>query len=136
MTGQGTSAIKVGVIADQTGALSFMGIADANVAEMVVNDINADGGLLGRPVDLYLQDGATTDSVAEAAATKLVQDHHVDVIFGGIYSSTGKLLRAQPSRRGRSFTSTLSNTRGRNATLSSFVPAPCQRNRLSPSSRG
>src|SRR4029078_5125518 len=30
------SPIKVGVIAEQTGALSFMGIADANVAKMVV----------------------------------------------------------------------------------------------------
>ena len=48
------SPIKVGVIAEQTGALSFMGIADANVAKMVVDDINASGGVLGRRVDLYL----------------------------------------------------------------------------------
>ena len=67
------SPIKVGVIAEQTGALSFMGIADANVAKMVIDDINASGGVLGRQVDLYLEDGATTDSVAEAAATKLVE---------------------------------------------------------------
>ena len=40
--------IKVGVITDQTGALSFMGIANANVAKMVIDDINANGGLLGR----------------------------------------------------------------------------------------
>ena len=44
--------IKVGVIADQTGALSFMGIANANVARMVIDDINAGGGLLGRQVEL------------------------------------------------------------------------------------
>jgi ABC-type branched-subunit amino acid transport system substrate-binding protein len=64
--------IKVGVITDQTGPLSFMGIANANVAKMVIDDINATGGLLGRQVDLYLEDSATTDSVAEAKATKLV----------------------------------------------------------------
>jgi branched-chain amino acid transport system substrate-binding protein len=40
-------AIKVGVITDQTGPLSFMGIANANVAKMVIDDINANGGLLG-----------------------------------------------------------------------------------------
>ena len=40
--------IKVGVIADQTGPLSFVGLANANVARMVVGDINAKGGLLGR----------------------------------------------------------------------------------------
>ena len=41
-------AIKVGAICDLTGPMSFMGIADANVARMVVDDINAGGGLLGR----------------------------------------------------------------------------------------
>jgi ABC-type branched-subunit amino acid transport system substrate-binding protein len=85
--------IKVGVITDQTGPLSFMGTANANVAQMVIADINARGGLLGRQVDLYLEDSATTDSAAEAAATKLVQHDHVDVIFGGIYSSTRQAIK-------------------------------------------
>jgi len=40
-------SIKVSVITDQTGALSFMGIANANVAKMVIKDINAKSGLLG-----------------------------------------------------------------------------------------
>src|SRR5213592_2920239 len=87
------SSIKVGVITDQTGALSFCGIANANVAKMVINDINAKGGLLGRQIDLYLEDSATTDSIAEAKATKLVQQDHVDVIFGGIYSSTRQAIK-------------------------------------------
>ena len=86
-------SIKVGVITDQTGALSFLGIANANVAKMVINDINAKGGLLGRQIDLYLEDSATTDSVAEAKATKLVQQDQVDVIFGGIYSSTRQAIK-------------------------------------------
>jgi ABC-type branched-subunit amino acid transport system substrate-binding protein len=87
------SSIKVGVITDQTGALSFMGIADANVAKMVINDINAKGGLLGQQIDLYLEDSETTDSAAEAKATKLVQQDQVDVIFGGIYSSTRQAIK-------------------------------------------
>jgi branched-chain amino acid transport system substrate-binding protein len=37
---------------------------------MVIGDINAKGGLLGRKIELYLEDGATTDSVAEAKATE------------------------------------------------------------------
>jgi urea transport system substrate-binding protein len=86
-------AIKVGVIADQTGALSFMGIADANVAKMVIADINESGGLLGRQLELYLEDSETEDSAAEAAATKLVQQDDVDVIFGGIYSSTRQAIK-------------------------------------------
>ena len=61
---------RVGLITDQTGPLSFMGIANVNVANMVIDDINARGGLLGRPVELFIEDSATDDSVAEAAAAK------------------------------------------------------------------
>jgi ABC-type branched-subunit amino acid transport system substrate-binding protein len=95
------SAIKVGVIADQTGPLSFVGIANANVARMVINDINAKGGLLGRQIDLYLEDSATIDSVAEAKATKLVQHDNVDVIFGGIYSSTRQAIKGPAVVKGK-----------------------------------
>jgi branched-chain amino acid transport system substrate-binding protein len=87
------NSIRVGVITDQTGPLSFMGIANANVARMVIDDINANGGLLGRRVDLYLEDSETTDSAAAASATKLVQEDRVDVIFGGIYSSTRQAIK-------------------------------------------
>jgi len=86
-------SIKVGLITDQTGPLSFMGMANANVAKMVVNDINSKGGLLGQQIDLCLEDSATTDSVADAKATKLVQQDQVDVIFGGIYSSTRQAIK-------------------------------------------
>ena len=85
--------IKVGVITDQSGPLSFMGIANANVARMVIDDINADGGLLGRELELYLEDSETTDSVGEEKATRLIQQDQVDVIFGGIYSSTRQAIK-------------------------------------------
>jgi ABC-type branched-subunit amino acid transport system substrate-binding protein len=86
-------AIKVGVIAEQTGPLDFMGLANANIATMVIDDINAAGGLLGRQLELHLEDGATDDATAEAAATKLVQQDDVDVLFGGIYSSTRQAIK-------------------------------------------
>src|SRR5437016_7140237 len=95
------SSIKVGVIADQTGPLSFVGIANANVAKIVIDEINAKGGLLGRQIDLYLEDSATTDSVAEARATKLVQQDQVDVIFGGIYSSTRQAIKGPAVVKGK-----------------------------------
>jgi branched-chain amino acid transport system substrate-binding protein len=85
--------IRVGVIADQTGPLSFVGLANANVARMVIGDINARGGLLRRPLELRLEDGATDDAVAAAKAAKLVQEDRVDVVLGGIYSSTRQAIK-------------------------------------------
>jgi len=88
--------IKIGVIADQTGALSIMGAGQANVATLVADEMNASGGLLGRDVELIIEDSATDDEQAAAAATKLVQDDHVDVLLGGIFSSTRQAIK-QPA---------------------------------------
>jgi len=85
--------IKVGVIADVTGPLSFMGIANANIAKMVIDDINAAGGLLGRRLELHLEDSATDDGEAAGKAAKLVQEDQVDVLLGGIYSSTRQAIK-------------------------------------------
>jgi urea transport system substrate-binding protein len=93
--------IKIGVIADQTGPLSFAGLANANVARMVVGDINAKGGLLGRPLELCLEDSATDDRVAAERGAKLVEQDHVDVVFGGIYSSTRQAIKEPVVVKGR-----------------------------------
>lgn len=100
-TSSAAQAIKVGVITDMTGPLSFLGVANANVARMVINDINARGGLLGRALALYLEDSATTDSVAEAKARKLVQEDRVDVVLGGIYSSTRQAIKGPAVVQGK-----------------------------------
>jgi ABC-type branched-subunit amino acid transport system substrate-binding protein len=94
-------AIKIGLIADQTGPLSFVGVANTNVARLLVDELNASGGLLGRALELIVEDGATIDSVAEAKATKLVQHDKVDVIFGGIYSSTRQAIKKAAVTKGR-----------------------------------
>jgi ABC-type branched-subunit amino acid transport system substrate-binding protein len=88
-----TDPITVGVITDLTGPLSFMGIANANVADMVVQDLNADGGLLGRPLRLIVEDSATDTHAAEVAAAKMVDEHDADVVLGGIYSSTRQAIK-------------------------------------------
>jgi len=93
--------IRVGVIADQTGPLSFVGLANANVARMVIGDINAKGGLLGRRVELCLEDSETNDAVAAARAAKLVEHDRVDVLLGGIYSSTRQAVKGPAVVRGK-----------------------------------
>jgi urea transport system substrate-binding protein len=119
--------IKVGVIAEQTGPLSPMGIANANVAKMLIDDINASGGLLGRQLELFLEDGATIDSVAAAKATKLVEHDQVDVLFGGIYSSTRQAIKGPAVVKGRKLYIYPSSTRERNAIRSSSARDQCRR---------
>ena len=92
--------IKVGLIADETGPLSFVGLANANVARMVVGDINAKGGLLGREVKLYIEDSETTDAAAVRSAERLVAQD-VDLVIGGIYSSTRQAIKSVAVEKAR-----------------------------------
>ena len=48
---------------------------------------------MGRQIELLIEDSATKDSVAEAKTRKLVQEDRVDVILGGIYSSTRQAIK-------------------------------------------
>jgi ABC-type branched-subunit amino acid transport system substrate-binding protein len=88
-----TSPIKIGVITDITGPLSLLGVANANIAKLAIDEMNAHGGLLGRPLLLHLEDSATTDIVAGAKARKLIQEDRVDALLGGIYSSTRQAIK-------------------------------------------
>src|SRR5205085_1518428 len=68
---------------------------------MVIGDLNAKGGLLGRHVELCLEDSETNDAVAAARAAKLVEHDRVDVVFGGIYSSTRQAIKQPVVVKGR-----------------------------------
>jgi branched-chain amino acid transport system substrate-binding protein len=135
MNAKTTSAgqpIKLGVITDQTGPLSVMGIANANVARMVVDDINAKGGLLGRKMDLYLEDSATTDSVAEAKAAKLVEQDKVDVLLGGIYSSTRQAIKRVAVTKGKTLYIYLEQYEGQECDPLIFCTGPVPAQQLEP----
>ncbi len=96
-----TNPIKIGLIAELTGPLSFMGIANADLTTMLVDDLNTSGGLLGRKVELVIEDGETTDSTAKARTAKLIDEDKVDLVVGGIYSSTRQAIKSEAVARGR-----------------------------------
>ncbi|SED95764.1 amino acid/amide ABC transporter substrate-binding protein, HAAT family [Rhizobiales bacterium GAS191] len=93
--------IKVGIATDLTGAIGYAGNADANVARMLVKDINAKGGILGRPLQLYIEDTASNESVAVANVRKLIQRDQVDVVLGGITSSMRNAIKDPIVTRGK-----------------------------------
>ncbi len=96
-----TEPIRVGVVTDITGPLGALGTANANTARMVVDEINAAGGLLGRQVELTLEDSESTDEAAEAKARKLVKQDRVAVVLGGIFSSTRLAIKKAAVEEGR-----------------------------------
>lgn len=105
--------IKVGIATDLTGPIAYAGNADANVAKMVIKEINAGGGLLGRPLELYIEDTASNESVAVGNVRKLIQRDKVDMVLGGITSSMRNAIRTRSSRAARRSTSIRSSTKAK-----------------------
>src|SRR6266550_3652792 len=93
--------IKVGIATDLTGAIGYAGNANANIAKLVVKEINGQGGVLGRPLELHIEDTASNESVAVANVRKLIQRDKVDVVFGGITSSMRNAIKDVIVTRGR-----------------------------------
>lgn len=93
--------IKVGIATDLTGPISWGGIPNSNIAKMVIDDLNASGGLLGRPVQMIVEDTASTEQLAVTRVRKLVTQDKVDVVFGGITSSMRNAIKDTIVNRGR-----------------------------------
>ena len=93
--------IKVGLATDLTGPIGFAGNPNANVAKWVVKEINASGGLLGRPIELHIEDTASNESVAVGNVRKLIQRDKVDLVLGGITSSMRNAIKGEIVTRGK-----------------------------------
>ncbi|MHB8908851.1 MAG: branched-chain amino acid ABC transporter substrate-binding protein [Syntrophales bacterium] len=81
--------IKLGVAGAHSGDLASYGLPTVKAAEMVVKEINAGGGVLGRQVELLVEDDVCKPEVATNTATKLVS-RHADAIIGHICSGATK----------------------------------------------
>jgi branched-chain amino acid transport system substrate-binding protein len=75
--------IKIGFGMALTGALAGNGKAALLAIQMWADDINAKGGLIGRPVKLIFYDDQTNPSVVPGLYTKLIDVDKVDLVVAG-----------------------------------------------------
>jgi branched-chain amino acid transport system substrate-binding protein len=81
--------IKIGVAGPHTGDLAPYGIPTKEAAEMVVAEINAAGGVLGKQIELVALDDQCKPEIATSVATKLVSEG-VSVVIGHVCSGATK----------------------------------------------
>lgn len=81
--------IKIGVAGAHSGDLASYGIPSVKAAELVVEDWNAKGGVLGKQIELIIEDDVCKPEVATNTAAKLVGEEVVAVI-GHICSGATK----------------------------------------------
>lgn len=73
---------KIGAIFAATGGASMLGLPEKNTAEMLVDELNAAGGINGKQVKLFLYDTEADPTKAVNAVKKLISKDGVDVIIG------------------------------------------------------
>lgn len=81
--------IKIGVAGAHSGDLASYGIPSIKAAELVVEEWNANGGVLGKQIELVIEDDVCKPEVATNTAAKLVGEEVVAVI-GHICSGATK----------------------------------------------
>ncbi|MDN7999968.1 penicillin-binding protein activator [Burkholderia multivorans] len=79
--------VRIGLIQPLTGSVAYNGQADVNGAKLAVAAINQAGGVLGRPVELVIEDGQCNPANTVNAAEKLVQKDKVSALIGAFCSS-------------------------------------------------
>jgi branched-chain amino acid transport system substrate-binding protein len=86
--------IKIGAVLAVTGPVAYIGDPEAKTLEMLVEQVNAKGGLQGRPVKLIVYDDGGDAAVARGHAVRLVESDKVDAIIGA--STSGSSLAMVP----------------------------------------
>lgn len=89
-----SDAIKIGVIKPLTGPLAFDGNTDIKGAKLAADEINAKGGVLGKKIELVVEDGQCKPAESVTAAEKLIVRDKVPVIMGAFCS--GATLAVMP----------------------------------------
>jgi branched-chain amino acid transport system substrate-binding protein len=74
--------IKVGAILAVTGPASNLGAPEARTLEMLVEDINAKGGIIGRKIELVVKDTGGGPEKAISFAKQLIEEDKVFAIIG------------------------------------------------------
>ena len=86
--------IRVGAFLSVTGPAAFLGDPEQKTLEMVVERINAEGGVLGRKLQLFSYDDSGDAEKARTFAKRLLEQDRVDLIVGG--STTGTTMAVVP----------------------------------------
>lgn len=81
---QSNTPIKFGMIAPISGPYAAQGLAGVEGIRLLADVVNAKGGLLGRKIEVLVEDSQLRPQVAVVKATKLIKQDKVDFLLGEI----------------------------------------------------
>lgn len=85
--------IKVGVLEDQSGEFVVPVIGKVHAIQLAAEEINAAGGIAGRPIELVIYDTQSDNTRFQEFTRRALQRDKVDVIFAGFSSASREAYR-------------------------------------------
>ncbi|HEU4734925.1 MAG TPA: ABC transporter substrate-binding protein, partial [Kofleriaceae bacterium] len=89
---QDASAFHIGVITSLTGPAAAFGQAHKHGYNIAVSELNAKGGVLGKPIELVFYDDQSKPDQAVQGVAKLIDQDHVPIILGAYSSETTRAI--------------------------------------------
>jgi diguanylate cyclase (GGDEF)-like protein/PAS domain S-box-containing protein len=83
-----TEPIRIGLTAPLTGLVEIYGAEIVRAAHIACDEINEQGGVLGRPLELIVEDDGSLPPTAVPAALRLVEQHRCVAIIGNLLSNS------------------------------------------------
>jgi branched-chain amino acid transport system substrate-binding protein len=97
---RGETPVKIGFIDPITGSLSALAVSEVEGAKWTADQINKKGGILGRQVELLIEDSANDVGTGVQKARKLIERDNVDIIMGDVNSGIAYAIMGVTSEKG------------------------------------
>lgn len=91
--GLAQDAIKIGVLEDQSGDFAAATMVKVNAITLAAEEINASGGIGGRPIELIAYDTQSDNTRYQEFMRRVLQSDKVDVVFAGFSSASREAYR-------------------------------------------
>lgn len=89
---QAADPIKVGILHSLTGTIAIAEASVVDAEKMAIEEINKAGGVMGRPLEVIVEDGASDWPTFAEKARKLLERDKVSAIFGCYTSASRKAV--------------------------------------------
>jgi len=99
--GRGERTVKIGMIDPVTSVYAAEGSSEINGAKMALDEVNGKGGVIGRPLELIVEDAAANAGIAQQKAYKLVDRDEVDMLMGAVSSAVALSINQTAHDRGK-----------------------------------
>ena len=93
--------LKIGMVAPLTGPAAELGRYETQGAKLATEEVNKAGGVLGRPIELVIEDDQTTNPGVVLAFSKVAGDKDIPAFIGPIFSTQIHAMAPDVQRLGK-----------------------------------